>query len=104
MDLFTHLGGCLDIYDLSRCIFNIVSCVPFIISQPGIYKIIAPIIRLRAQFLDYPIMTIRLDNAGEFTSQAFDDYCLSIGIIFKHPLAYVHLKMALLSHLSSVYN
>ncbi|XP_047264623.1 uncharacterized protein LOC124896826 [Capsicum annuum] len=37
-------------------------------------KLLAQIIRLRAQFPDYPIKVIRLNNAGEFTSQAFDDY------------------------------
>ena len=31
-------------------------------------KFLAQIIRLRAQFPDFPIKTIRLDNAGEFTS------------------------------------
>ena len=35
-------------------------------------KLSAQIIRLRAQFQDYLIKTIRLDNAREFTSQAFD--------------------------------
>ena len=37
-------------------------------------KLLAQIIKLRAQFLDYPIKTICLDNATEFTSRAFDDY------------------------------
>ena len=31
-------------------------------------RLLAEIIRLRAQFLDYPIKTIRLDNVDEFTS------------------------------------
>ena len=50
----------------------------------------AQIIRLRAQFLDHPIKTIRLDNAGEFSSQTFLDYCMSIGIDVQHPVAHVH--------------
>ena len=37
-------------------------------------RLLAQIIRLRAQILDYPIRKIRLDNTSEFTSQAFDDY------------------------------
>lgn len=53
-------------------------------------RLLAQIIRLRAQFPDYPIKSIRLDNAGEFTSQAFDDYCISIGIQIEHPVAHVH--------------
>ena len=32
-------------------------------------RLLAQIIKLRAHFSDYPIKTIRLDNAGEFTSQ-----------------------------------
>jgi hypothetical protein len=38
-------------------------------------KLLAQIIRLRAHHPDNPIKSIRLDNAGEFTSQTFDDYC-----------------------------
>ena len=51
---------------------------------------LAQIIRLRAQFPDNAIKTIRLDNPGEFTSQAFNDYCMSIGINVEHPVAHVH--------------
>ena len=38
-------------------------------------RLFIQIIRLRVQFPDYPIKTIRIDNAGEFTSQTFIDYC-----------------------------
>jgi hypothetical protein len=34
-------------------------------------RLLAQIIQLRANFLDYQIKSIRLDNAGEFTSQSF---------------------------------
>ena len=44
------------------------------------FILLAQIIRLRAQFPNHPIKTIRLDNASEFSSQAFLDYCISIGI------------------------
>ena len=53
-------------------------------------RFLAQIIRLRAQFLDYTIKKVRLDNAGEFTSQAFNDYCMSIGIVVEYHVAYVH--------------
>ena len=53
-------------------------------------RLLAQIIKLRAQFPDYTIKKIRLDNAGEFTSQAFNDYCMSIGIEVEHPLSHVH--------------
>ena len=53
-------------------------------------RLLAQIIRLRAQFPDHPIKTIRFDNAGEFSSQTFLDYCMSIGIEVQHPVAHVH--------------
>ena len=37
-------------------------------------RFLTQIIRLRAQFPDYTIKKVRLDNAGEFTSQVFNDY------------------------------
>ena len=43
-------------------------------------KLFAQIIRLQAHFPDYPIKKIRFNNAGEFISKAFDDYCMSVGI------------------------
>ena len=53
-------------------------------------RLLTQIIRLRAQFPDHPIKTIRLDNAGEFSSQTFLDYCMSIGTYVQHPIAHVH--------------
>ena len=50
---------------------------------------------LQAQFLNYPIKTIHLDNAGKFTSQTFIDYCMSIGINLKHPVAHTHTQNGL---------
>ena len=51
--------------------------------------------KLRAQFPDYPIKTIRLDNVGEFTSQTLNDYCMSIEINVEHPVAHVHTQNGL---------
>ncbi|KAJ9539329.1 hypothetical protein OSB04_032062 [Centaurea solstitialis] len=53
----------------------------------GIY--VGPYIPL-VDHLDYPIKAIRLDNAGEFTSQIFNDYCMSIGIKVEHPVAHAN--------------
>ena len=53
-------------------------------------RLLAQIIRLRAQFSDHPIKTIRLDNAGEFSSQTFLDYFMFIGIDVQHHVAHVH--------------
>ena len=58
-------------------------------------RLLAQIIKLRAQFSDYTIKTICLDNAGEFTSQTFDNYCMSIGIHIEHPVAHVHTQNGL---------
>ena len=40
-------------------------------------------------------MKIRLDNVGEFTSQTFNDNCMSIGITIEHSVAYVHIQNGL---------
>ena len=53
-------------------------------------RLLVQIIILQAQFLDYPIKTIRLDNAGEFTSHTFIDYYMSVGINIEHPTAHTH--------------
>ena len=58
-------------------------------------RLLAQIIRLRAQFLDYPIKTICFDNAGEFTSQTFIDYCMSVGINIEHLVAHTHTQNGL---------
>jgi hypothetical protein len=58
-------------------------------------RLFAQIIRLRAQFPDYLIQSIRMDNAGEFTSQAFYNYCMSIRINVEHPVAYTHTQNSL---------
>ena len=61
-------------------------------------RLLAQIIRLRAQFPDHPIKTFRLDNAGEFSSQTFFDYCISIGIDVQHPVAHVHFQNGLVEY------
>ena len=58
-------------------------------------RLLAQIIKLQAHFPDYPIKKIRLDNASEFISKAFDDYCMSVGIEVEHPIAHVHTQNGL---------
>ena len=58
-------------------------------------KFLAQIIKLRAHFPDYAIKRVRLDNAGEFTSQSFNDYCMSVGIVVEHLVAHVHTQNGL---------
>ena len=58
-------------------------------------KLLSQIIELRAQFRDYRIKSIRLDNAGEFTSQSFNDYSLAIRIDVEHLVAHTHIQNGL---------
>ena len=45
--------------------------------------------------MDYTIKTIRLDNVGEFTSQAFNDYYMSIEVDVEHLVVHVHTQNGL---------
>ena len=58
-------------------------------------RLFAQMTKLRAQFSDYPIKTIRLDNSGEFTSQNLNDYCMLIGINIEHHIVHVHTQNGL---------
>jgi hypothetical protein len=43
-------------------------------------KLITQIIRLRENYLEHQIKSIRMDNAAKFSSKAFNDYCMALGI------------------------
>ena len=43
-------------------------------------RFITQIIKLRAHYPDNPIKFIEMDNAAEFSSKAFNDYCMALGI------------------------
>jgi len=58
-------------------------------------RLLGQSITLRAQFRDYIIKTIRFDNANEFTSQAFNDYCMSLKINIEHHVAHIHIQNGL---------
>ena len=58
-------------------------------------RLLTQIIILQAQFPDYPIKTICLDNADEFTSQTFIDYCMLVGINIEHLVAHTHTQNGL---------
>ena len=58
-------------------------------------RLLAHMIKLPAQFPDYLIKVIRLDNASEFTSQTFTDYCMSVRINIEHPIAHTHTENGL---------
>src|SRR5690348_615874 len=58
-------------------------------------RLLAQILRLKAQYPDFPIKSIRFDNAGEFVSQTFLSYCETQGIDFLPPVPEVHLQNGL---------
>lgn len=58
----------------------------------GFSRLLAHILRLKAQFPDHPIKKLRVDNAGKFTSKTFDDFCVASGIEVEYPAAYVHFQ------------
>ena len=51
-------------------------------------RLLAQVIKLQEQFPNYRIKTIHLNNADEFTSQTFIDYCMLVRINIEHPIAH----------------
>ena len=43
-------------------------------------KIMAQLIKLKAHYPEHRIQSIRMDNATEFSSCDFIDYCMALGI------------------------
>ena len=58
-------------------------------------RLLTQIIRLKAQLSDFGIKTMCLDNGGEFTSRAFNYYCLTIGITVEDLVLHVHTQNGL---------
>jgi transposase InsO family protein len=58
-------------------------------------KIMAHVIKLKAQYPEHPIQSIRMDNAAEFSSRAFNDYCMALGIQVTHSVPYVYTQNGL---------
>jgi hypothetical protein len=48
------------------------------------------VIRLKAHHQEHQIQKNRLDNAVEFSSRAFNDYCMAQGIHIEYFLPHVH--------------
>jgi hypothetical protein len=53
------------------------------------------VIRLKANYPEYRLKSISLDNAAEFSSWAFNDYCMAQGIEVQHSVSYVHTQNGL---------
>ena len=71
----------------------------FSIHNVAFARLLSQIIRLRAQFPYYFINKIHLDNAGEFSSQFFINYYVSIGINIEHPITHIHTQNSLVESL-----
>jgi hypothetical protein len=58
-------------------------------------KILAMLIKFRTHYPDSPIQTLRMDNAKEFRSQQFEDYCVASGITLTYAVPYEHAQNGL---------
>ena len=58
-------------------------------------KLISQIIQIKNNFPGHHVKSIRMDNAEEFTSKTFDDYCMAMGITVEHSVPHVHTQNGL---------
>jgi hypothetical protein len=50
------------------------------------------VIRLKANYLEYRLQSVRLDNATKLSSRVFNDYYMARGIEVQHSVPYVHIQ------------
>ena len=55
----------------------------------------AQLIKLKANYPEHRIQSIRMDNAAEFSSRVFNNYCMALGIQVQHSVPYVHTQNGL---------
>ena len=53
-------------------------------------KLLGILIRYRHHFPEFPIKHLRMDNAQEFRSHTFEDYCVASGINLTYLVPYEH--------------
>jgi hypothetical protein len=58
-------------------------------------KFMMQVIRLKANYSEYRFQSLRLNNAAEFSSRAFNDYSMAQGIEVQHSVPYVHTQNGL---------
>jgi hypothetical protein len=58
-------------------------------------KFMTRVIRLKANYPEYRLQSVRLDNAEEFSSRTFNDYCMAQGIEVQHSMSYVYTRNGL---------
>jgi hypothetical protein len=57
------------------------------------------VIRLKANFPEHRLQSVRLDNATKFSSRTINDYCMAQGIEVQHSVLYVHTQNSLVESL-----
>jgi hypothetical protein len=58
-------------------------------------KFMTQVIRLKANYLEYMIKNICMNNAAKFLSRAFNDYRMTQAIELQHSVPYVHTQNGL---------
>jgi hypothetical protein len=58
-------------------------------------KFMTQVIRLKANFPEHQIQSIRFDNVAEFSSRAFNNYCMDQEIQVQHSVSFVHTQNGL---------
>ena len=58
-------------------------------------KLLAMLLRFRNHFPENPIKILRVDNAREFRSHTFEDYCIATGIELTYSAPYEHSQKGL---------
>jgi hypothetical protein len=64
-------------------------CLPST-SNHAFAKFMMQVIRLKVNYPEYRIQSIYMDNAAEFLSRPFNDYCMTQGIEVHHSVPYVY--------------
>jgi hypothetical protein len=62
-------------------------------------KFMTQVIRFKVNYPEYGIKSIHIDNATEFSSQVFNDYCMAQGIEVQHSILNVHTQNGLVESL-----
>jgi hypothetical protein len=62
-------------------------------------KLMMQVIRLKTNCPKYRIKSIHMDNAAEFSSRVFNDYCMAQGMEVQHYVPYIHTQNGLVESL-----
>ena len=63
-------------------------------------KLLAMLLKFQTHYPDCHVKTLRMDNAKEFRSQQFEDYCVASGISLTYSVPYEHSQNGLAEVLS----